>query len=130
SDLRMDYSAVGQTTHLAARMEQLADPGTTLATAATLQLAQGYVAARAQGLVPVKGLSEPVQVYELTGAGTTRTRFQASTERGLTKLTGRSPELPQIGEALAQSASGRGQAVALVGEPGVGKSRLVWEVIH
>ena len=69
SDLRMDYTAVGQTTHLAARMEQLADPGSTLITAATLHLAEGFVQVSGRGPAPVKGLSEPVEVFELTGAG-------------------------------------------------------------
>src|SRR5690242_3413866 len=66
SDLHMDYTAVGQTTHLAARMEQLADPGTTLISPSTLELAGGYVEVRSLGLVPVKGLPEPVEVFELT----------------------------------------------------------------
>src|SRR5262245_8434821 len=72
SDLRMDYSAVGQTTHLAARMEQLAHPGTTLLTADTLRLAEGYVEVKPLGAMPVKGLPAPVEVYELTGAGPRR----------------------------------------------------------
>src|SRR5262249_25475469 len=130
SDLHMDYTAVGQTTHLAARMEQLADPGTTLLTAATLQLVEGLVAVKSQGPIPVKGMSEPVEVFELTGASAARTRLQASALRGLSKFVGRSSEVAQIRGALERAHSGHGQIVALVGEPGVGKSRLVWEVIH
>ena len=127
NDLRMDYTAVGQTTHLAARLEQLADPGSTLLTAATLQLAEGYVAARPRGPVPVKGLADAVEVFELTGAGLARTRLQAAAARGLTWFVGRSAELAQMFSALERSRAGHGQIVALVGEPGVGKSRLVWE---
>src|SRR5207247_5610652 len=86
SDLRMDYSAVGQTTHLAARMEQLAAPGSILLAPDTLQLAEGYVQVKALGPVAVKGLSEPVAVYELVGGGTARSRLQAAAARGLTKF--------------------------------------------
>jgi len=130
NDLHMDYTAVGQTTHLAARMEQLADPGVTLMTAATLQLVEGFVAARPQGPVPVKGLADPVEVFELAGVGVARSRLQAAAVRGLTKFVGRSAELMQIHHALEQAQAGHGQIVALVGEPGVGKSRLVWEFVH
>jgi class 3 adenylate cyclase/tetratricopeptide (TPR) repeat protein len=127
SDLHMDYSAVGQTTHLAARLEQLADPGTTLLSDPTLSLVEGFLAVKARGPVPIKGLAEPVRVYELIGAGLARTRLQAAATRGLTRFVGRSAELAQMFSALERSHAGHGQAVALVGEPGVGKSRLVWE---
>ena len=130
NDLSMEYSAVGQTTHLAARMEQLATPGTTRITAETLRLAEGFVQVSPLGPVPVKGLPEPVQVYELTGALALRTRMQASAARGLTRFVGRQTEMQVLGEALTKVASGHGEVVALVGEPGVGKSRLVWEFTH
>ena len=130
SDLRMDYSAVGQTTHLAARMEQLARPGVTLLTADTLRLAEGYIEITPLGLVPVKGLEAPVEVYELVGAGPRRSRLQATAARGFTRFVGREPELEALRYALARAADGHGQVVAIVGEPGVGKSRLVWEVTH
>src|SRR5262249_47431059 len=130
SDLRTDYSAVGQTTHLAARMEQLATPGTTLLTADTLRLAEGYVEVRALGPVPVKGLTEPVEVYDLVAAGPRRSRLHAAAARGLTGFVGRDAELEQGRRVLALAATGRGQVLALVGEPGVGKSRLVWEITH
>ena len=130
SDLRVDYTAVGQTTHLAARMEQLATPGTVLLTADTLRLAEGYVTAKPLGPVPVKGLEAPLEVYELTGAGPLRSRLHAAAARGLTRFVGREGELEQLREALARAAQGHGQVVAIVGEPGVGKSRLVWEVTH
>jgi class 3 adenylate cyclase len=130
SDLRMDYSAVGQTTHLAARMEQLATPGTTLVTGATVGLAEGYVEVRPLGPVPVKGLAAPVETYELVGAGPLRSRLGAAAARGLTQFVGRTRELEQLREALGRAAAGHGQAIALVGEPGVGKSRLIWEMTH
>src|SRR5262249_41983742 len=123
SDLHMDYTAVGQTTHLAARMEQLADPGGTLITGETLRLAEGFVHVNARGKAPVKGLSELVEVFELTGAGSARTRLQASAARGLTKFVGRGAELAQMFLALERSQNAHGQVLALVGEPGVGKSR-------
>jgi class 3 adenylate cyclase len=130
NDLHMDYTAMGVTTHLAARLEQLADPGTTLLSSATLQLAEGYVTVKAQGPVTLKGIGQPVEVYELTGAGSARTRFQAAATRGLTRLAGRSGELAQMFSALEHSHAGHGQVLALMGEPGVGKSRLVWEFTH
>jgi class 3 adenylate cyclase/tetratricopeptide (TPR) repeat protein len=130
SDLRMDYTAVGQTTHLAARMEQLAPPGTTRLTAATLALAEGYIEARSLGLVPVKGVSQPVEVFELLGAGSARTRLQAARVRGLSAFVGRDAEIEQIRQSAEQTRHGRGQVVGVVGEAGVGKSRLFYEFIH
>src|SRR5262249_55233774 len=130
SDLHVDYTAVGQTTHLAARMEQLAQPGSTLITAHTLRLAEAYVRVRPLGPVSVKGLIEPLEIYQLTGAGSTRTRLQAMAARGLTRFVGRERELDQLHQALERTRTGHGQLVALVGEPGVGKSRTVWEVTH
>jgi class 3 adenylate cyclase/tetratricopeptide (TPR) repeat protein len=130
SDLHMDYTAVGQTTHLAARMEQMATPGTILLAPATLQLAEGYVQVAARGPVAVKGLADPVEVYALTGASGLRTRLQAAGARGLTRFVGRDAEITQIRRALNLARDGRGQLVALVGDPGVGKSRLVYEFTH
>jgi class 3 adenylate cyclase/tetratricopeptide (TPR) repeat protein len=130
SDLRMDYSAVGQTTHLAARMEQLATPGTTRLTGETLRLAEGFIEVVPVGPVPVKGLSAPVDVFELAGPSATRTRLQAAAARGLTRFVGRGQELVHLRQALDKAQGGQGQVVAVVGEPGVGKSRLLWEFIH
>ena len=127
SDLHMDYTAVGQTTHLAARMEQMAKPGSALITGATLYLAEGYIQVRPLGAVPVKGLETPIPVYELTGTVPARSRLQASAARGLTRFVGRDSELQQLAQALDRTAAGHGQAVAVVGEAGVGKSRLAWE---
>src|SRR5436190_10844739 len=130
NDLHMDYSAVGQTTHLAARMEQLATPGSIRLTAATLRLAEGLVQVHALGPFPLKGLAEPVEVYELVGTSTIRRRLQASAARGLTRFVGRQQELTALQQALEQAGAGHGQVVALVGEAGVGKSRLVYECLH
>ncbi len=130
SDLHMDYTAVGQTTHLAARMEQMATPGTILLAPATLQLAEGYVRVVARGPVAVKGLPDPVEVYELTGASALRSRLQATAARGFTRFVGRDPEIEQLRRALALAHDGHGQLIAVVGEPGVGKSRLVYEFTH
>ena len=130
SDLHMDYTAVGQTTHLAARMEQLASPGSILTTAATLRLAEGYVQTIRLGPVNVKGLTSTVEIHEVVGALTARSRLQAVAARGLTRFVGRDREVRELQRALERAAAGRGQVVALVGEPGVGKSRLVLEFTH
>jgi len=130
NDLHMDYSAVGQTTHLAARMEQLAMPGTIRLTIATLRLVEGLVQAQALGPIPVKGMPEPVEVFELVGASTLRGRLQAAAARGLTRFVGREAELTAVHQALEKAGASHGQVVAVVGEAGVGKSRLVYEVVH
>jgi class 3 adenylate cyclase len=108
NDLHMDYTAVGQTTHLAARMEQLARPGITLLTADTLRLVEGYVEVKPWGPVPVKGLPEPIEVYELLRAGRVRSRLQAAVARGLTRFVGRHAELEQLHQALARGGAGHG----------------------
>src|SRR5881396_1936970 len=130
SDLRMDYTAVGQTTHLAARMEQLAPPGTVRLTGEAVRLAEGYIEARSLGPIPVKGLSHLIEVFELTGAGTARTRLQAAALRGLTRFVGRDAEVEHLRRVLGQAGAGHGQVVAIVGEAGVGKSRLTYEFTH
>jgi class 3 adenylate cyclase/tetratricopeptide (TPR) repeat protein len=130
SDLHMDYTAVGQTTHLAARMEQLADPGAIVITPDTLALAEGYVQVKSLGPVPVRGFAESLEVYELIGAGTARTRLQAAALRGLTRFVGRDAEVEHLRRVLGQADAGHGQVVAIVGEAGVGKSRLVYEFTH
>jgi hypothetical protein len=130
SDLHMDYTAVGQTTHLAARMEQLATPGSIRLTANTLGLAEGYMEVKPLGPVSVKGLAAPVEVYEAIGVSAVRSRLQAATARGLTRFVGRDPEVEQLRKALEQARAWHGQLVAIVGEPGVGKSRLFSEFTH
>jgi class 3 adenylate cyclase/tetratricopeptide (TPR) repeat protein len=130
SDLHMDYTAVGQTTHLAARMEQLALPGTILLTAETARLVEGFVELRTLGPTAVKGLAEPLEVFQLVSAGAIRSRLQAGATRGLSPLMGRQDELQSLYAAHERAAAGRGQIVGVVGEPGVGKSRLYWEFTH
>ena len=115
SDLHMDYTAVGQTTHLAARMEQLAEPGTVLVTSATLSLSEDFVQVKSLGPMRVKGLSGTIEVYELVGANPLRSRFQAHATRGLTKFVGRTSEMAQLADALDLARS---------------KSRLFWEFAH
>ena len=130
SDLHMDYTAVGQTTHLAARLEQMAMAGSILISAGALRLVEGYVLVRPLGAVPVKGMTEPVEIYEMTGAGVARTRLQAAAARGLSRFVGRHAELDGLRGALENVRAGHGQVVSVVGEPGMGKSRLFWEFTH
>jgi predicted ATPase len=130
SDLHLDYSAIGQTTHLAARMEQLARPGTILLTAQTWRLVEGFFEVKPLGAVPVKGLTTPMQVYELLRAEAVRSRLQIAAARGLTPFVGRETELTILRHVLDRVAGGHGEVVALVGEPGAGRSRLIYEFIH
>src|SRR6266478_2673788 len=130
NDLHTHYTVVGQTVHLAARMEQMANPGSVLATADTLRLAEGYVGVKPLGPVPVKGLANLVEVYEVTEVGPARNRLQASARRGLTRFVGLDTELEQLRRALLLAAAGHGQVAAIIGEAGVGKSRLLYEFTH
>jgi class 3 adenylate cyclase/tetratricopeptide (TPR) repeat protein len=130
NDLRMDYSAVGQTTHVAARMEQVAVPGTIVISPSTARQAEGYVQVTSLGLRDIKGLSAPIEVFELTGAESTRSRLQARAARGLTKFIGRTRELAQLEATFERARQGHGQAVAVVADAGVGKSRLNLEFLR
>jgi class 3 adenylate cyclase/tetratricopeptide (TPR) repeat protein len=130
SDLRMYYSVVGQTTNVAARMEQVARPGSILISTNTLALAEGYIQVNPLGPIKVKGLEAPLEVYEVTGASRVRSRLQAAVARGLTRFVGRDSELDLLRQTLERAGSGHGQVVAVVGEAGVGKSRLYWEFTH
>jgi class 3 adenylate cyclase/tetratricopeptide (TPR) repeat protein len=127
NDLSLDYDAIGPTAHLAARMEQLAIPGTVRLTQNTLHLAEGFIEVEPLGPVPVKGLDRPIQIYELRGATPTSSRFQAALARGLSRFVGRDDEIGALGQALDRAAQGHGQVFAVVGDPGVGKSRLYHE---
>ncbi len=129
SDLHMDYTAVGQTTHIAARMEQIAEPDSIFISATTHVLAEGFVVAKPLGPVAVKGLVQPVLSYELVSVKTDRSRFAVLVDRGLTRFVGRSAQLERLEQAFAEAVSGRGAIVAVAGEPGVGKSRLLWEFV-
>jgi hypothetical protein len=126
SDLHMDYTAVGQTTHLAARMEQLAMPGSILITPEVVRLAEAYVQVTSLGPVPIKGMTAPVEVFEVTGVGPVRSRLQVAAARGFTHFVGRDSELQTLHQALERAGASQGQVVAVIGEPGVGKSRLFW----
>ena len=130
SDVRMDYTAVGQTTNVAARMEQMTVPGSILISADTLMLVESYVQAKPLGPMKVKGLDLPLEVFEVVGASTVRSRLHAAAARGLTRFVGRDGEMEQLFQALERARTGHGQVVAVVGEPGVGKSRLYWEFTH
>jgi class 3 adenylate cyclase/tetratricopeptide (TPR) repeat protein len=127
NDLNIDYSALGHTTHLAARMQELAGAGAIVMTAATLREVEGFVQIKSTGAVQVKGVSRPVEAFEIVAATTARTRVQASAARGLTPLVGRRTEIEVFSKLVEQAASGKGQILAMVGEPGMGKSRLVHE---
>src|SRR5215475_3159387 len=120
SDLRMDYTAVGQTTHLAARMEQLAAPGSIIVTPSTLALVEGLVAVTSLGKVPIKGVPEPSEVFEVTGVGPARTRLHAAARHGLTRFVGRDAELEQLWRSQVLGGKCRGQVAAVIGEAGVG----------
>jgi class 3 adenylate cyclase/tetratricopeptide (TPR) repeat protein len=130
NDLYMDYTVVGQTAHLASRMEQMAMPGSILTTADTAKLVEGFVKVKSLGTMPIKGLAHPVEVCEITDGGSERTRFQAAAWRGLTPFVGRELEIRQLGQALDLARGGHGQVLAVVGEPGMGKSRLIHEFVH
>ena len=121
------YTAVGGTVHLAARMEQMAKPGSTLASADTMWLAQPYIRGRALGRMSVRGIDAPVEVWEILGAGSVRSRLQLSAARGLSRFVGRADEMAALELALARADDDVGQIVAVVGEAGVGKSRLFHE---
>src|SRR5713101_3038397 len=126
-DLHTDYVPVGHSTNLAARMEQLAAPGSILVTAQTHTLTAGYFEFKALGKTQVKGVEEPLTVYEVLGAGPLRTRLQVAMRRGVTRFVGRQRELEQLHQALIHAKAGHGQIVGVMGEPGLGKSRLFYE---
>ncbi|MGH7331223.1 MAG: ATP-binding protein [Candidatus Rokuibacteriota bacterium] len=126
-DLRMDYTAVGDTTHLAATVERLADPGAILVTETTHRLVEGYVRSESLGIIPVEGRLEPVSVFKVTGRLRRRSRLEVGADLGLTEFIGREREHATLEGRLASAMAGRGQVVGIVGEAGIGKSRLVYE---
>ncbi|TDF62673.1 adenylate/guanylate cyclase domain-containing protein [Cupriavidus sp. L7L] len=127
SDLHTDYDPIGNSIHIASRMESIAMPGSIVASAHTYNLTEGYFAFKPLGATPIKGLPEPLAVFEVLGLGPLRTRLQVSASRGLARFVGRARELEQLHEARARAQAGHGQIVGVVGEPGVGKSRLCHE---
>lgn len=128
SDISKGYNAVGETIHVASRLQHIARPGGTLVTAATAGLAEGFIQTASVGSTAIRGLTEPVAVFELLGARSTRMRFHATAARGLTPFLGRGREFTELRRALKRAQHGAGEAVALVGDAGIGKSRLVWEL--
>ena len=126
-DLHTDYVPVGHSTNLAARMEQIATPGSIVISEYTRKLTEGYFDLKALGAAEIKGMEEPLNVYEVLGAGPLRTRLQVSARRGLSRFVGRHPEMEQLQQALEQAKAGHGQIVGVMGEPGLGKSRLFYE---
>ena len=130
NDLNIDYSALGHTTHLAARMETLASAGSILLTSDTLREVEGFVEIHPLGAVQVKGFSNSVEVFELIGATGIRNRFQAAAARGLSSFVGRQAEIDAFRRLTGQASSGGGQILALVGDAGMGKSRLVREFLE
>jgi class 3 adenylate cyclase/tetratricopeptide (TPR) repeat protein len=129
SDLKLDYSAVGETTHLAARMEHLAEPGTILLAEATARLAAGFVELSALGPQPVKGLRDPVTVHRLVSVRPIRSALEIAAARGLSPFRSRGIEMALLERALENASAGRGAIVGLVGNAGIGKSRLLWEFV-
>ncbi len=123
----VEYAPIGHSTGMAARMQALAPIGSIAVTEATERLCAGYFAFRLLGPARIKGASEAITVYEVTGLGPLRTRLEAAARRGLTRFVGREHELAQLGRALEQVRAGHGQVVAAIGEAGVGKSRLIYE---
>ena len=126
-DGQVEYTPIGHTTNLASRLQSLARTGTVAVSEQTRKLVEGYFQLKPLGPTRVKGVSEPVNVYEVTGLGPLRTRLQRSAGRGLSKFVGRQAEMESLRRAAEQARAGRGQVVAAMAEAGVGKSRLFFE---
>jgi class 3 adenylate cyclase/tetratricopeptide (TPR) repeat protein len=126
-DLHTDYVPIGHSTSLAARMESLATPGSVVVSENTHKLIEGYFQLKALGEAKVKGVSDPVPIYEVTGVGPLRTRMEVAVQRGLVRFVGRQDEMEQLRRAWESAKAGHGQIVAVMGEAGVGKSRLFYE---
>src|ERR671923_961 len=129
-DLQMDYTAIGHSVGLGQRMERLAQPGTAYLTEHTAALISGYFELRDKGVVEVKGVRTPLRVYELAGTGAARTRLEVAGARGFTRFVGRESELASLKTALDRVVAGTGQVVGVVSEPGLGKSRLCYELVR
>jgi class 3 adenylate cyclase/tetratricopeptide (TPR) repeat protein len=130
NDLSVDYDAIGPTVHLAARMEQMAPPGAIYCTANVMRVAKGFVDAQSLGEVSVKGIRQPIDLFQIVGHTSARTRWEVTAARGLTPFVGRQSELTGLRQALQSAAAGHGQLVAVKGQAGTGKSRLVHEFLQ
>jgi class 3 adenylate cyclase/tetratricopeptide (TPR) repeat protein len=128
NDLRMDYTAVGDTTNVAARLQQSAEPGRVTISDATHRLVRGYFETRAIGQLHLKNRDEPVMAWDVLAARDARTRLELETAGGLTPFVGRERELGLLLDAFASAQAGKGQVAFVVGEPGIGKSRLLYEL--
>ncbi len=126
-DGHAEYTPIGHSTGLAARLQTLANPGAVVIGESLRRLAEGYFQLKALGPARIKGVNDPVELFEVTGLGPLRTRLQVSVRRGLTKFVGRQAELEQMKHALELAREGHGQVVAAMGDAGVGKSRLFFE---
>ena len=126
-DLRMDYTAVGDTTNLASRMESMAMPGNILVARETFRLARDFFEFESLGKVELKGKEKPIEAYKLFKAGEVETRIGAAVAKGLTRFVGRKNSMAALREALEEAEAGSGQVVGIVGEAGVGKSRILLE---
>jgi predicted ATPase/class 3 adenylate cyclase len=126
-DLHTDYTPVGHSIHLASRLESLASGGAVILSEHTYKLIEGYFECKALGEAKVKGVTEPIPIYEVVGIGPLRTRLQVAARHGFTRFVGRQSELEQLRRAWAQASAGHGQIVGVMGEPGLGKSRLFHE---
>jgi class 3 adenylate cyclase/tetratricopeptide (TPR) repeat protein len=129
NDLRMDYTAVGDTTNLGSRMETMAKPGTTLVSGNTYRLVKDFFEFEVLGKIEVKGKEEPQEAFELIRTGEVETRIGASMAKGLTRFVGRKNSMAALKEPYEEMLAGSGQVVGVVGEAGVGKSRLLLEFI-
>jgi class 3 adenylate cyclase/predicted ATPase len=124
---RPEYTPIGHTNNLAARMQAVATSGSIAITDTTRRLVEGFFQLKERGPTRVKGLSEPAMVYEVIGPGRLHTRFQRAAGRGLTRFAGRTREIEAMKHAAGLAKAGHGQIVAIIGEPGIGKSRLLYE---
>ena len=127
NDLRVEFKAVGDTVNMASRMESLAEPGTTYVSDDTFKLTEGIFRFEALGEKEIKGKEKPIRVYQVIAPSSRRTRFDVNAERGLTPFVGRERELELLLDGFERAKEGRGQAISIISDAGIGKSRLLYE---